>query len=128
MDPGSVFFVAFGIFVIAGTAMAAYAYNLFQVGVGMAQKRLWHDDVWICARRICLRCTPLLATGVLIPVHPIFRVGISVIVYLLHAHPLCVGYWSERVKIEKAERLRFKKNVDDWLAEWECQEKELPSD
>lgn len=128
MDPVAVFFAAISIFIFGSITLGVYAYGLHQIGTTLAYKQKWQGEIWRGASRICLWCLPILALGPIIPVHPIYQVCISMCVYIFHAQPLCVGYWSERIRLEKAEELRFKKNVDDWLSEWECRETNTPGE
>lgn len=128
MDPVTVFIAAMGIFVFGGITLAVYAYGLHQIGMTLAHRQKWQDEIWKCARRIYLWCLPLLGLGFLFPIHPVLQVGVSVIAYILHAHPLSVGYWSARERLESEDRLRFRKNVDDWLGEWECRETNTPGE
>ncbi|MBX3117732.1 MAG: hypothetical protein KF784_01605 [Fimbriimonadaceae bacterium] len=122
MDPGTVFITAMGFFIFGGIALAVYAYCLHQIGMTLAHRQKWQGEVWRAASRIYFWCLPILGLGFFFSVSTVLQIGISVIAYILHAHPLSVGYWSERERIESAAKLRFRKNVDDWLGEWECQE------
>jgi hypothetical protein len=55
------------------------------------------------------------------PWDPFLKLGISMAFYLLNAYPMAVGYGAALEGVREQAKRRFRKNVDDWLGEWECE-------
>ncbi len=102
--------------------MAVYCVCLLQYGQQLAIRvpsRISDQKVLIL---LSLAWLPVSMAALLIPGDPFFKLLYLVVFYLMNAYPSAIGLITHRRFIEEQECKRFRRNVDGWLAEWECEE------
>ena len=121
MDTGPVFFLAFLGMFVGTVTITLYVFGLFKWGYRLAMGTKTLRPMWQGILAIALAWGPVSLWPVLIDWSPFLKVGFSMAFYLLGAYPMSVGFGTG-TELRKAEaKRRFRKNVDDWLGEWECE-------
>lgn len=114
------FFIALVGLALFLTFAGGYIYLLFSLGRWLASIR--EDKITLTQGifAIALGWIPFCALVSLLPLDPLMRIAAVLSTYILHAQPTIVGFWSAWEEFRNAAENRWQKNVDDWLAEWEC--------
>ncbi len=126
--PAFMFFGAIIGLTIGVPLLALYEFGMFRYGQGLAERvptRISDRNVLIV---ISLAWLPVTSIVLLLPGDPFFKVLLWVIVYLMNAYPSAVGLISRRQYLEDQEVKRHRRNVDVWLADWECKDAEATSE
>jgi hypothetical protein len=120
MDTGAFFLASlFGMFF--GTMfLAAYLYAGYRFGVRMGERAPAGRRLWQGAAGFALVWAPLSSWPFLAGWNPFLATGAAMAFFLLHAYPMSIGYGVALDARAKEASRRFRKNVDDWLGEWEC--------
>lgn len=121
LDSGIVFVLALLVLTFGSVLLAGYAYFLYLFGVRLSHTRLRRLNRFVAMTLIGGLCVLVVTLGVLaLPVESFFRIVLAICLVFIHTQPTCVGYYAgvEMRRIEDSKR--FAKNVDDWLADWEC--------
>jgi hypothetical protein len=73
---------------------------------------------------------PLPVLTAFLGIDPFMKVAAVISVYLVHAQPIGIGFWAGRELRRINDEKKWRRNVDNWLGEWECQasEEELPGE
>lgn len=104
--------------------LCLYMWGIFRLGQWAARRSNLQVPMSMGVAFVGLTWFPPSFAGFLVPVDDYLRGAICLLLFLLHAYPCSVGYATERQTRELADRKRYRKNVDDWLSEWECREME----
>lgn len=124
MEGAEVFFGAMAGLTFGVPLLCAYMWLIFRLGGCFADRVSTSVPLQLGIAVICVAWIGPSSVGLLVPMSPFMKCAVYIAVYLLNTFPTVVGYASARhFRIER-DRARFNKNVDDWLADWECGELE----
>ena len=121
MDTGPVFFLAFLGMFVGTVSLTLYVFGLYKWGFVLAMRAKNLRPMWQGILAIALAWGPVSLWTFLIDWSPFLKVGFAMATYLLHAYPMSVGFGTATGLREAEAKRRFRKNVDDWLGEWECE-------
>lgn len=119
MDNGAFFLGALFAMFFGTVALSIYICGLFFAGKALGRAADLNKPPVLGITKIAAACWltsfwPLFADW-----HPLIRLGVGIVFFVGHAFPLGAGFASTlRLRQENAVR-RYRKNVDDWLGEWE---------
>jgi hypothetical protein len=121
MENGAFFFLAFlGMFV--GTiGLGLYVYVAYRIGMRLGARAGLNRPMWLGILFIALVCQPFSFWPYLTDWHAFMKLGIAMAFFLLNAYPTAIGYGAAVEMSKEQSKRRFRKNVDDWLGEWECE-------
>lgn len=119
-----VFFGAMAGLTFGVPLICAYLWLMFKLGSHIASRTPTSVPLQAGVAGICAAWIVPTAVGLLVPVSPFMKCAMYLTLYLLHAYPTVIGFASARHIRIMEDRARFRKNVDDWLADWECREME----
>lgn len=120
MDTGAFFIGSlFGMFF--GTLfLSLYIYGAVLAGQAIARFANVGRPIWKGVAKIAVVWWPLSLWPLFLDWNPFAKMGVALMFYILNAYPMSIGFGTAmRTRQEEASR-RFHKNVDDWLAHWEC--------
>lgn len=112
----AVFGLTFGMLFLTG-----FVYALYRLGVEFAKvaPRTWRLQHGILA--ICLAWAPIAAFALLLPAPAMMTFSMFFGIMSVGAYPCCIGFTAGRYFREKEENRQYSRNVDRWLADWECE-------
>lgn len=122
MDNGAFFLGSlFGMFF--GTIfLSLYIFGSLLAGQAIARRAHVGRPLWLGIAKIATIWWPLSIWPLFLDWNPFAKIGASLMFYILNAYPMSIGFgMTMRARQEEAAR-RYHKNVDDWLANWECEE------
>lgn len=122
MDSGGAFFLMAFVGMFVGTAVLGfYVFYLYRFGMRIGERAPLNRPMWMGIVGIALAWPPLCVWPYFTDWHIFMQIAISMAFYLLSAYPMAVGFGAAiEVRREQSKR-RYRKNVDDWLGEWECE-------
>ena len=122
MDSGAEFFLMSLMGIFFGTlGLGAYMYFAYRLGLWLGHRAPPTRSISRGLALIAACCQPISLWPFLTDWDAFLKVGIALAFYVLNAFPISVAYGSAvELQREHAKR-RFRKNVDDWLGEWECE-------
>lgn len=124
MEGAEVFFGAMAGLTFGVPLICAYMWLMFKLGAHFAERVRTSIPLHIGVAYICAGWVVPSSLALLVPMSPFMRCVMYLAAYLLNTYPTVLGFASARhFRIER-DQARFQKNVDDWLADWECREME----
>jgi hypothetical protein len=122
MDPSTATFFmgSLAALVLGGAALSAYAYLWFRFGNWMGLRARSRGSLGWSTARFALAWIPVGIPALFLPADVYVRSAGALCLFVLHAQPACLGYYSGRLTAKQERDRRWNKNADDWLAEWEC--------
>ena len=121
-QPGFVFFGAIFGLTVGVPLLAVYIFGLFRYGQTLAEKVPYRMSDRKALILLSAAWFPISSLALLIPGGPFFKLLYWVVVYLMNAYPSAVGLISRRQYLLDQRCKRNRRNVDEWLAVWECEE------
>lgn len=113
---GSIFGMFFGTIFLS-----LYIYAAYLGGQTIARRAPVGKPVWLGIAKIATFWWPVSLWPLFLDWNPFAKLGAAVVFFILNAYPMGIGFGvTLRARQEEATR-RFQKNVDDWLANWECE-------
>ena len=116
---GEVFVLFFIGFAFATFWLSLYTYALFSLGRRLAIRYRMRVGPILATFAFCLMAAavdlPFLAVGL----EPIYKMTLLFGVWLLHAQPTSVGYWSTCEIQRKRDEERWASRTQVWVAEFE---------
>ena len=128
MDSGTFLLSVFGALVFGTIIVCGYTYLLHRLGYWMAQRDSESSPRWLGVLLLAVAWIPVSFFGFLLPIDPFMKAACALSLYLVHAQPCCLGYWGGRLARQIEHERRWRKNIDDWLGEWECEPSKLSRD
>ncbi|MFQ3586320.1 MAG: hypothetical protein SNJ74_07380 [Fimbriimonadaceae bacterium] len=121
MDIGAVFAISLVALLFGTTFVCGYTFLLHRAGFSLGMRCRGKNSPWRGTVSLALAFVPIGALFALLPFGPVWLKAVVVCsVYLVHAQPVCVGFCAGWKVGHEQLRRQFKKNVEDWLGEWEC--------
>jgi hypothetical protein len=121
MSSGPFFLLAFFGMFVGTVVLATYVYAGFKSGFWLGMRAPGTRPLWIGFLPIVFGWAPISLWPFLADWNTFLKAGVSMGFFILNAYPMCIGYGTARELRRAESKRRFRKNVDDWLGEWECE-------
>lgn len=106
-----------------GTALVmGYTFVLYRFGRYLCNRAPQRWPLGLVMAAIGLASAAIGLLGWLVPGGPFAQIATGICLTVLHCQSVCVGFYAGRQVRFMEHSLRWNKNTDDWLAEWECRE------
>lgn len=128
MESGTFLLASFATLAVGTAMLCSYVYGLYRLGFSLGCRFLSNGPIPLGALLLALGCIPFSAAFALLPMDAFWKAPLVLSVYIVHAQPVCIGYWGARLVNRSDEEHRWAKIADDWLAEWECRPSEEARD
>lgn len=99
--------------------LGGYVYGLYWLATKMGRRFRSKHGPWPAVSIAIVAAGLLSTTAWLLPADRFTRFCLGLVVFVAHAHPLCVGFWVASQAIRREDHRRWKEQTDAWLSEWE---------
>lgn len=119
MDNGAFFLGAFVAMFFGTVILTVYIYGMYRLGQAAGERDGLQRPLGFGLAKIGAFWAPISLWPIMADWNPFAKLGTAMVFFILHAYPMGIGFAVTYRAREQELARRFRKNVDDWLGEWE---------